>query len=186
MSNFKEYIANERKQLKKIFSREAYYNILLQYLNDPDFESHIVVKKNGKAKKIKNYPVKKFRKILYNVLIDFGVDEKDAEEVMTTYKFKKKTVEGMYDFISDFVYQYLQSGRKLKLYSKEDSVASIALIDKKGEKNKRRKVKGELTNPVDTKDHKVLKAQSPVPEWDKVVKDANTGEVLKSIEIEEE
>ena len=53
MSNFKEYIANERKQLKKIFSREAYYNILLQYLNDPDFESHIVVKKNGKAKKIK-------------------------------------------------------------------------------------------------------------------------------------
>ena len=169
---------------KNMFSKEVYYNILVEYLNDVDFESHTIVKKNGKAIKTKSYPVKKFRKVLYNVLVDFGVDSVDAEVVLTDrYKFKKKTVDGMYDFISDFIYQYLQSGRRLNLYQKEDSVASLILEDKKGEKGKRRKVKGELTNPVDIKDHKVLKSKSSAPEWDKVVKDANTGEVLKAMEL---
>ena len=63
----KEYIENERKQLKKIFSKEVYYNILVEYLNDVDFESHTIVKKNEKAIKTKSYPVKKVRKVLYNV-----------------------------------------------------------------------------------------------------------------------
>lgn len=177
-----EYIETERKNIKKkMFSKQSFYELLTVYLNDPEFESHVMVKDGDKIKRVKDYPVKKFRKVLYNVLVDFGVAPEDAEAVKSTYKFKEKTVEGMYDFISDFIYQYLNTGRKLKLVEKEDMVANIVAVEKKAEKNKERKFQGKLVGKMNTNAHKILKAESKVPDWEKELVSLD-GKVTKAIE----
>ena len=185
--NTLEFIKAERENLKsKAFSRDTFDKLLVTYLNDPEFQSHNMTKKpaDNVAIKTPDYPVKKFRKILYRILIDFGVDAKDAETVKTTYKFKNKTVDGMYDFLTDFIYQYLKTGRRLNLVNKEDMVASIIAEDVEAVKGKKRRMvkdgQSVEIDPVNIAEHKVVKVKSSAPEWTKEVVDKN-GKVLKAM-----
>lgn len=164
-----EFIQEERKNLQsKSFSKATFDKLVLTYLNDPEFESHIMKKKGDEAVKITTKPVKKFRKLVYNVLLDFGVSKDDAAAIMTTYKFKNKTVEGLYEFISDLLYQYGNTGRWLRLYEKEDNIASIKAIDvnemTKSYRNPRTK---EMGDPIRKKKHKKTVVKSSCPEWEK-------------------
>lgn len=181
MSCTEEFIKKERENLKsKVFNKDVYYNLLVTYLNEPEFESHVMKKKGEEAWIIKDHPVKKFRKILFKILVDFGVDKADAEAVMTTYKFNNKTVDGMYDFINDFLYQYLRTGRTLQLINKENCTAALEMKEVCSIKNKERKFKGELVGFEDVDDHNVIKAKSKAPDWKRTKKD-KSGKVEKVI-----
>lgn len=174
----------ERKKLvKKVFSREAFNSLLVDYLNDPEFESHVMKVSGDEAVKVKTYPVKKFRKILRNILIDFGVDKNDAEAIMTTYKFRKKDVEEMYDFISDFIYQYLSTGRRLKLFEREDAVASIIFEDMDTVTKTYTIGKDKKKYNRKEKSHKKAKIKSPCPDWQKEELDETGEKVLKAMKI---
>lgn len=183
-----EYIKECRKNLKKkMFSRDSFNELLVIYLNDSEFKSHIMEKNGDSVKKVSTYPVKKFRKILYNILVDFGVDPKDAETVKNDYKFTTKTVDGLYEFITDFLYQYLQTGRKLKLLNKENVEASIYLQDKEAEEHQERKFQKEILGYYDAAKHSILKSESKCPEWKKTIYDLNNNLIKKmKIEIPEE
>ena len=176
-------IEKERQKISKRFSKSTFQEIMVNYLNDDEYESHVMKIKGDNAIKVKEYPVKKFRKILYNVLIDFGVDPDDAKAIKKEYKFKNKTIDGMYEFISDFLYFYLNSGKRLNLFDKEDSVASIIFKDVEAEKNKKRKLKGAEIDPVDIEQHRVVKVKSSVPKWKKTVYDKETGKVKSKVNI---
>lgn len=169
--NIIEKIKQDRENLvKKTWSKSYFIDLLTDYVNEPELESHIIELKRDEnneevAKVVKEYPVKKFRKTIKKILIDFGVDEKDAEKVMTDYKFTKKDVETLYEFTSDFIYHYLKSGKKLQVFKKEDAELSLIMEDKEeGEKtyDGNEKRKGSL---VKNKKHKKIKAESKCPKW---------------------
>lgn len=187
--NLTERIKKDRENLiKKTWSKSYFVDLLTDYINEPEFESHVIEMQKddaGKevAKAVKSYPIKKFRKTLKNILMDFGVDATDAEKIVTDYKFKKKDVETMYDFMTDFIYLYLESGRKLQLFKKED--AALALImeekdpyEKDFEGNEKR-----AASHVKYKKHKKVRAESKCPDWLKTSYSADKKEVLKQVAL---
>ena len=186
MSKFDDFIKEERTKLKsRTFSKDTFYDVLVNYLNEPEYTTKTVKKKSDQAILVADQPVKKFRKVLKNVLIDFGVAKDDAETVVTSYKFDKKTVDGMYEFITEFLYAYLKTGKKLKLFSKEDVDTSLEMIDKKAEKDKERKFKGELVGYEDIEDHVIVKSSAKAPDWKRVKKDMDK-KVIKVIKLVDE
>lgn len=183
MSNAAEYIAQERNNLKsKNFSREAFNKLLLNYINDPEFESHIMKTHGDVVYKITTKPVKQLRTALKQILIDFGVDSKDAEGIITDYKFKKATVDSLYDFMSDVIYQYLSTGRTLKLYDKEDVSSSISLqeYDEFTKKYRNPRTK-EMGLPIKNKKHKKTKVKSATPKWKKETLSEDGKTVVKAM-----
>lgn len=185
----KERIKQEREALKKkVFSFSTFVELLAEYINEPDFESHVM--KMGKdekgeaiAEEIKIYPVKHIRKLCKKVLLDFGVAAADAEKVMDKdYKFAKKDVEGLYEFMSDFLYQYLQTGRRLELFNKNDMNVSIIAteMEEKVKKFPKNKFKDEETF-IKYKTHKKVTAKSSCPEWEKETLTPDQKSVLKSL-----
>lgn len=183
MSKVEELIKQERENLKKAtFSKTTFVKLMATYINEPEFKSHVMKINNGEetAEVLDDYPVKKFRKLVRTVLVDFGVDANDAEKIMTEYKFKEKDMEGMYDFMSDFIYQYLKTGRRFKLFDKVDMNASIIAKEVKAdakdyEANERRPF-----SRVEWNDHKKVKIQSSCPEWEKIKKNKE-GKVTKAL-----
>ena len=100
--NIIEKIKQDRENLvKKTWSKSYFIDLLTDYVNEPELESHIIELKRDEnneevAKVVKEYPVKKFRKTIKKILIDFGVDEKDAELslIMEDKEEGEKTYEG--------------------------------------------------------------------------------------------
>lgn len=180
MSKMDDMIKQERENLKsKIFSMDSFTKLLTCYVNDPEFESHTMKKKGEEAHKLATHPVKGFRDTIVRVLVDFGVDAKDAEEGMKNYQFRAKDVQSMYDFITDFIYQYLSTGRKLDLFKREDAIASIYLKDEDETVGKHRLAK----NPSRKKKHKKLVADSSCPEWQKETLSDDESVVIKAMKI---
>lgn len=128
VSSFKEIVEDVQKNLKmKNFSATLYNKMFTAFLNDPEFVSEDVKLSPSKLEKTKlqKKVVKEFRKSMHDVLVEFGMDEKDAAKVLTGYTFKKKFAKSLCDMYHEYIYQYLKTGKKLNLFSKEDAKASI-------------------------------------------------------------
>lgn len=177
MSKTRDFVKQERENLKsKVFSMDTFTELLATYINDPEYMALNIKNQNGVATEIESYPVKKFRKVIKNVLEDFGVDKKDSEAIMSEYKFKKKDVREMYDFISELIYLYMNTGKKLNLFKKADVKASIEFVDvdefekeypiyKKNEKTGKSEKVG--VSHIKAEKHKKVKADSSTPDWKK-------------------
>lgn len=184
MSKVEERIKLERETLKKkVYSFTALVDLMAIYINEPEFEGHIMkMEDEDTVAEIKTYPVKKFRKTLKNILQDFGVAEKDAAKIVDEYKFKKKDVETIYEFVTEFQYQYLQTGRRLELFDKRDMNVSIIAEDVKG--GIKHKEANERIPETTTKydDHKKVSSKSTCPKWKKQKLDnKDNSKVLKAI-----
>lgn len=190
MTKVDELIAQERANLigkKKTFSEGFLYDLLTEYINDEEFEAkavRVVKDENGNevAEINKSYPVKNFRSLMEQMLLDMGMDAADAAKVHD-YKFKKKNMGVMYEFMSEFIHSYLSTGRKLKLWDKEDSNLSLIMVDmdeseKAFEGNEVRK-----GTYVKYKKHKKIKAKSNCPEWQKTTLTEDQKSVLKQMEL---
>lgn len=128
VSSFKEIVEDVQKNMKmKNFSSTLYNKMFTAFLNDPEFISEDVKLSPSKEEKTKlqKKVVKQFRKAMNDVLVDFGLDEKDAAKILAEYTFKKKFAKSLCDMYHEFIYQYLKTGKKLNLFSKEDARASI-------------------------------------------------------------
>jgi hypothetical protein len=184
MSDFLKKVQAEREGLKKkVFSWTSLVDLMTVYINEPEFESHVMEMQDEETvAKVKTQPVKKFRKVLKNVLMDFGVAEKDAEKVVGEYKFKKKDVGAIYEFVADFQSQYLATGRRLELVNKEDLVASVIVDDFEDEVKTNKATTAIPETTVHYKKHRKLSSKSSCPKWkkDKVEKD-NHAKILKTI-----
>lgn len=168
MSNFMEKIKKEREALiKKTFSMSLFLELMKDYLNEPEFKSHMMKVESGKAVKITKYPVKEFRQIIYNILTDYGVDKNEAATILTKYKFKSKDLEGMYTFMTDFIYYYLQTGRNFKLFDKEDISANIYLKEKDEVIKTTTSKKDGSTKNIKLKKHYKLGQKSTCSKWNR-------------------
>lgn len=128
VSNFKEIVEDVQKNLKmKNFSTMLYNKMLTAFLNEPEFVSEDVKLSPSKMEKLKTQKkvVKEFRKAMSDVLVEFGLDPKDAAQVINGYTFKKKFAISLHNMYHEYIYQYLKTGKKLNLFSKEDAKASI-------------------------------------------------------------
>ena len=170
MSKFKNRLEKEREELKsRVFSRTNLLEMLEEYVNDADFVSHTIQTKAGLAEKVETMPAKEFRAFLVDIIVDFGVERADAENMMAEYKFKAKNLGPVIDFFNDFLANYLTIGRKVNLFNMEEMSGSLILEDiEEGVK--------EVKDPRDTnnekpkkfrktKAHKKLKAKMGKMDW---------------------
>lgn len=120
----------EKIQLTKVrgFSRSDFDALLLSFINTADYEAVDYKLKDGEKVEVKKYPVKAFREMFKSVLKDFGVDAAQSEAVLDDYKFKKKDIAGMYDFMTEYLIQYLETTRKLTFPTKESGSFSLKTV----------------------------------------------------------
>lgn len=179
-SKFLQSVAAERANLvKRTFSRTVFNNLIKDYLNDPELISHVMKIEKGEAVKIETQPVKGFRKILRNVLIDYGVDKQEADTMLSTYEFSGKDLDAMYDFMNDFIYYYNKTGRHYKIYDKEDITAQIFLKPQEEEIKSYPKKE----NKVRLKPHAKLGQKSTCAKWNReeIDKDGKVSKSMKKI-----
>lgn len=166
----------------KGFSKADFTDLMLAYINDPELTTETFKAKGDNYIVTKHQPVKEFRKMIKVVLKDMGMEEAEAQSFVDNYEFKK--VDALFQFMNDFIYYYMKTGRKYDLASKEDLNAKIYL-----------KEKGDVTKEVykkDDKGNKVLSKrerqdayyglgqQSSCPKWKKKIVD-DSGKVLKEM-----
>lgn len=179
-SKFLARVAKEREGLvKKTFSKALFLELMTHYINDPELKSHVMKVEKGEAVKVMTQPVKGFRKIVRNVLLDYGVDKQEAESIMSSYEFKGKDLEAMYDFMNDFIYYYTQTGRNYKIFDKEDITASIFLKPQKEEIKEYRMKE----NKVKLHPHNKLGQKSTCAKWNReeIDKDGKTVKTMKKV-----
>ena len=154
---------------KKTFSKTDFDALTKALLNTPEFKTVYYGMKNGEVVTKDVYPVKQLRESLKRILTDNGVDAQEAAKFVTDYTFTN--VDGMYEFISEILYQYMDAGKKFDFPTKKDFKASLSIKDveesegiysaiaKKGDKNPPEKFK------IKTQKHKILEKKSKAPDW---------------------
>lgn len=150
----------------KTFSRSDFDKMAKAFVNDVNYTTETVSMKNGKLEKKEVKPVEKFRGMIKAVLKDFGVDAQEAEAIMSDTK-EIKSVDGLYELVSELVYRYMEAGKKFDFMPKEDFVGSLSLDSKDEDEKEYRNIK-DPDGPgikVKKKKHKVLNKHSKCPKW---------------------
>lgn len=154
---------------KKTFSKTDFDSLAKALINTPEHKAVYYGTKGGEVTTKDVYPVKQFRESLKKVLTDNGIDAQEAAKFVTDYEFTN--VDGMYEFVSEILYQYMDAGKKFDFPTREDFKASMSIktieesegiysaIPKKGDKNPPAEFK------IKTKKHKVLEKKSKAPDW---------------------
>lgn len=154
---------------KKTFSKTDFDTMTKALINTPDHKATYYGTKNGEVVTKDVYPVKQLRESIKRVLVDHGVDAQEAAKFVSDYNFTN--VDGMYEFISEILYQYMDAGKKFDFPTREDFKASLSIknveasegtysaIKKKGDKNPPEQFK------IKTSKHKILEKKSKAPDW---------------------
>lgn len=163
---------------KRTHSKADFNKFAKEFVNDVEFEATKVkgVDEEGKPVEEKFTPVKDYRKSLEKVLVDFGVDKQEASKMTTDYKIK--SVDGMYEFVSELLYQYMETGKKFQFIPKDDFTGSIWVDNEEEEKEwkewKNPRAKDDPSQPehvyTKKKAHKKLNRSSKCPSWLKETK----------------
>lgn len=153
----------------KTFSRTDFDRLAKAFINTPDYEATTVSLKGGELQEKSVKPVEGFRGMIQAILRDFGVDKAEAERVMSD-SYEIKSVNGLYEFVSELIYVYMDAGKKFDFLPKDDFVGSI-LLDEIEESVKdypiKKKDGSTVTYNVTKKKHKVLNKKSKCPQWKK-------------------
>jgi hypothetical protein len=152
---------------KKLYSRTDFDALTTALINTPDYEVEHVGMSKGEVVTKSTKPIQEFRGYVKKVLIDFGVDKIEAENIMTDYKFPKAT--GIYPLITSAITEYCDTGKKFTFPTERDMQASI-FIDRKPKQTKQYKsikkegVEQEVFD-IMTEEYRCMKASSKTPKW---------------------
>lgn len=154
----------------KTFSRSDFDKLAKAFVNEVGYTTETVSMRGGELQRKEVTPVKAFRGMIQAILRDFGVDKAEAERVMDeTYTIK--SVNGLYEFVSELIYVYMDAGKKFEFMPKEDFVGNISLDDVEEETDKEYRIKKsdgtENVYYVTKQKHKVLNKKSKCPQWKK-------------------
>ena len=153
---------------KKTHSKADFNRVILGLINEPDYTTTVISTKNGEKVETEITPVKDVRNSLKKVLTDFGVDKQEAETILTDYKFTK--MDGMYEFISEAITNYLDADKKFDFLPKEDFVGSIVMNNVPASTKEYPAMAGIGNSEpvkVSVKAHRTLGKKSKAPEWAK-------------------
>ena len=126
------------------FSKKSFDSLMTAMINDPEFTEKVAVVKGGELKDIKDVAVSKgFRCFLRQVVEKAGIDSEESAVVMEP-SFTIDNADGLYDFITAAIYEYMDAGNTFELPPKEDFKGNISL-SQKGESTKVSEVKNPRT-----------------------------------------
>ncbi|HAB65994.1 MAG TPA: hypothetical protein DCE23_01370 [Firmicutes bacterium] len=161
---FKELKNESKKNGKRSFNKTKFDEFALAMLNS-DVTTEVVKSRTDSDTTTVDVEVTKdfINGTIKPILKDFGIDNIEAETI-NNYEFKK--VDGMYEFISELIYQWMETDKPFKFLPKEDFNGTLLLIDKdkcvKERKNTRSNDNTEtVTYEYDS--HKVIKSKSSTP-----------------------
>lgn len=153
----------------KTFSRSDFDKLAKAFLNDVNYTTETVSYRGGELQRKEVKPVQAFRGMIQAILRDFGVDKAEAERIMDeTYAIK--SVNGLYELVSELIYVYMDAGKKFDFMSKEDFTGSILLdeVEESTDDYTIKKSDGtQNTYKVTKQKHKVLNKKSKCPQWKK-------------------
>jgi len=152
-------------KIKKSFSKSDFDKLLKAFLNDNGYTIKAASTKGGELVITDMKPVELFRdKVITKLLVDNGHDKAEAAKIAAEYEFTK--VDGLYEIISEVIYQYCNANKKFDFITKEDFRGSLAL-DEVEECTVERTSPADRTQKfkVNTKAHKKLKSKSKTPDW---------------------
>ena len=153
---------------RRTFSREEFNDLAKAYLNDIDNKTTIAKKIGDEIKEEEIAPVAEFRKMIYTILTDFGVDKQEASKICTNdYKFRN--TDALYPVTSELIMNYIETGKKFSFLPRKDLVCSLTLHEFEEETKVNRAPGKEEEIPTLYKKHRKIKAESNCPSWLKEV-----------------
>ncbi len=163
----KDTVTPEGKKKAVTFNKAKFEELTTSLFNTPDYEVQEAVKDETAEKGFKivtTQPVKEFRKSLEQLLIDAGVDKVEAAHVAQTAQLKN--LNGVYEIISEAIYQYIKAGKKFSFITKEDYTGELVMdtVDEFVDERNNPAKPGETVKNRYEK-HTKLKAKSTVPSW---------------------
>lgn len=160
----KDTVKEDGSKKAVTFSRGGFDALLLGMINDAAYEADSVKVKDGEPVTEKIKVTQQFREMLRDILVDYGVDKTEANTVLTSYEIKN--VKGMYELISEIVYQYMDAGKKFQFMTKYDFNGSLALDEIEAGETEHRDMhnEGQVIRKKHKK-HKVLTRKSKANDW---------------------
>lgn len=154
-------------KLRKSFSRKFYNDVAEAVMNDPDYEFELAKVRDGKMEVVKTKPSRVFREKLFGpVMSTFNVDADDVKKFIETYQFSAAQANTLYDLMAAVNWEYMNTGKILRMPSKPDFVGAIYVKDVPETERTNSKTKEVTVN----KKHKALVKKSVTPPWLKVKK----------------
>lgn len=152
------------------FSKKSFNELMKALANDTEYAAQVAVVKNKELADVKEIFVgKDFRKFLKRVLEKAGMDKADASVVLDP-SFEIDNVDGLYEFISTAIYNYMDANNRFEFLPKEDFRGSMCLKEKAASTTT-----GRVHNPQtkedlgvwerQTKAYRVLSCSSPAPDY---------------------
>ena len=170
MKNYNELVNEVREELKnggkRSFSRELFNDLTLAYMNDIENKTTVAKTKNGEMVTEDISVPANFRKMVYKILLDFGVDKQEAERIMTNdYQFKD--LSALYEVSSELILNYAGTGKKFNFITKPDLQVSLLIDDFEEcvKINKRPGASDDEAKQVLYKKHRKCKVESTCPDW---------------------
>lgn len=147
----------------KSFSRADFDKLAKAFLNTPDYTIQAAIVKDGQLSSKEIKPVELFRGMIQRILIEFGVDKQEAAKVMNETEFKN--VDGLYEVVSELIYQYMNAGKKFDFISREDFTGSLSLKEITETISTHKDIRTGEEFKVEKKAHKLLEKKSKCPKW---------------------
>ena len=171
MKTYMEMVNEIREEInnggKRSFSRELFNELTAAYLNDVENNKTTIAKtRNGEMIEEEiNVPLD-FRKMLYKILLDFGIDRQEAERILTNdYQFKD--VSALYEVSSELILNYAGTGKKFNFLPKPDFQCSLIIddYDEEVKMTKRPGADDSEAKEVLYKKHRKAIVKSTCPDW---------------------
>ena len=151
------------------FNKKNFNMVALAIANDVDFKTQ-VAKKSGETYELEDVMVtKEFRKWCKKFAEKLGVDSSESEKILSS-EFTIDTVEGLVDFMSAAIYEYMNAGNRFDFPNREDFQGGFYLKEVKESttvRDAKNPKDGTLLGTFETtkKGHKVLATKSSCPTY---------------------
>jgi hypothetical protein len=170
MKTYNELVNEIREELKqggkRSFSREAFNELTTAFLNDVNNTTVVAKTKNGELIEEEiNVPLD-FRKMIFKILVDFGVDKQESERILTNdYQFKD--LSALYEVASEIIMNYAGTGKKFNFITKPDLQCSLIIDDYEEEVKMTKKPGADDSEAREVlyKKHRKAKVTSTCPDW---------------------
>jgi hypothetical protein len=151
------------------FNKKRFEAFCAALLNEPEFKAEVAKKVGDDVNVEEILPSQEFRKWLKKIVEKMGVDKTESARILTP-EFEISSVEGLYDFMSEAIYQYIEAGNKFDFIPKKDFQGSVYLkdVDKTVTQYDARNPRtGESLGTFEsTKEkHKILAVKTTCPSW---------------------
>ena len=125
MEKVREVIDTVTKNVKqKSASKKDEITVMKALMNDTEYSTNIYGTLNGVDT---HYPSRELRKVVASAVSNITkLPIKEATELADKYEFTKNDAQAMVNLSKEFVYSYLQTGRKLPLGGRIDSDVQLA------------------------------------------------------------